>query len=141
MSNAFFAFAQKTGSITGRVIDSDNLALPYANIQVESSTKGSVTDLNGYFVILGLKPGFYELTVSYIGFLPQKQTVEVIEGKTQSVDFVMQPGIELQEIIVEGSMKGQAKALNAQRNSSNIVNVISSDQNRTLPPMLILGML
>jgi len=128
MSNAFFAFAQKTGSITGRVIDSDNLALPYANIQVESSTKGSVTDLNGYFVILGLKPGFYELTVSYIGFLPQKQTVEVIEGKTQSVDFVMQPGIELQEIIVEGSMKGQAKALNAQRNSSNIVNVISSDQ-------------
>ncbi len=128
MSNAFFAFAQKTGSITGRVIDSDNLALPYANIQVESSTKGTVTDLNGYFVILGLKPGFYELTVSYIGFLPQKQTVEVIEGKTQSVDFVMQPGIELQEIIVEGSMKGQAKALNAQRNSSNIVNVISSDQ-------------
>jgi TonB-dependent receptor len=128
ISNAFFAFAQKTGSITGRIIDSDNLALPYANVQVESTTKGGITDLNGYFTILGLEPGVYELSVSYIGFLTKKQTVEVTEGKTLSVDFIMQSGVELQEIIVEGSMKGQVKALNSQRNSSNIVNVISSDQ-------------
>jgi len=128
MSNAFFAVAQKTGSITGRVVDSDNLALPFANIQVEPSTKGTITDLNGYYVILGLEPGVYDLSVSYIGYLPQKQTVEVVDSKAQSGDFVLQPGIELQEIVVEGSMKGQVKALNTQRNSSNIVNVISSDQ-------------
>ncbi len=128
ISCALTTVAQKVGSITGRVIDSDNLALPYANVQVESSTKGAVTDLNGYFTILGLQPGRYELSVTYIGFIPQKQTIEIAEGQSQSIDFIMQPGVELQEIVVEGSMKGQAKALNAQRNSSNIANIISSDQ-------------
>lgn len=127
------AFAQRSGAIIGRVVDSDNLALPSANVLIESINKGAISDLNGYFSLLGVPEGEYEVSVTYIGFLPQKQKVAVVPNKTASLDFKLQPGVELEGIVVEGSMKGQAKALTAQLNSPNIVNIISSDQMGRFP--------
>ena len=121
--------AQQSGIIKGRVLDSDNLALPGVNVFIETINKGAVTDNYGYYTITGISEGSYELTVSYIGFISDKKQVSVEPGKIPVVNFSLKPGvIELSEIVVTGQLQGQSKALNTQMNKGNITNIISSDQ-------------
>ncbi|MEA3445494.1 MAG: carboxypeptidase-like regulatory domain-containing protein, partial [Bacteroidota bacterium] len=120
--------AQQAGIIKGRVLDTDKLSLPGASVFIESINKGSITDNYGYFTITGVAEGTYEISVTYIGFNPEKNQVTVKPGKTTVVDFSLVPGIELSEVVVSGQLQGQSKALNTQMNKGNITNIISSDQ-------------
>lgn len=125
---AITAHAQQSGIIKGRVIDSDNLSMPGAAVYIKTINKGSVTDNYGYFTLTGIPEGTYELVVSYIGFNPDAEQIKVESGKTAVIDFTLEAGIELSEIVVSGQLQGQSKALNAQMNKGNITNIISSDQ-------------
>lgn len=120
-------FAQN-GQIRGRVIDREKLALPAATIYIESLNKGVISDVNGFYTIVNVPSGEQEVTVSYIGFMPVTQKITVESGKTALLDFELMPGLEMEEIVVTGRLQGQSKALNKQRNSTNITNVIASDQ-------------
>jgi len=55
------------GAITGRVVDSENLPLPGATVFIESLNKGTITDNNGVYRLVGLNPAKYSVTVSYVG--------------------------------------------------------------------------
>ncbi|WP_062061627.1 TonB-dependent receptor [Aquimarina longa] len=68
-------FAQETGTIAGKLLDkeSNNQPLPFANVLVKGSTKGSSTDFDGLYEISGIAPGTYTLEFSFTGY----QTVEV----------------------------------------------------------------
>ena len=61
------AFAQQRGSITGKVVDADNLVLPGATVTVSSAqtgfTRTVVTAETGAFQIVQLDPGTYSLVV------------------------------------------------------------------------------
>ena len=61
-------FAQ-TGTITGRVFNEiNNESIPFANVIIDSTQMGTVSDENGRYKIDNIKPGVYNLTVSFIGF-------------------------------------------------------------------------
>ncbi len=121
--------AEQSGIIKGRVLDPDNLALPGANVFIETTHKGAVTDNYGYYTITGIPGGAYELTVTYIGFISEKKQIVVEPGKTAVVNFSLKAGIvELSEVVVTGQLYGQSKALNTQMNKPSISNIISSDQ-------------
>jgi TonB-dependent receptor len=127
-SLAIFTSAQQTGLIKGRILDSDNLSMPGAAVVIETINKGTISDNYGYYTLTGIPEGTYELKVSYIGFNPEKKQVAVEPGKTAIVDFILEAGIELSEVVVSGQLQGQSKALNTQMNKGNITNIISSDQ-------------
>lgn len=116
------------GVIAGRVIDEQNLSLPGATVVIKGTTNGSVSDENGFYRIINLNEGQYEIVVSYIGFKDQTKQVQVKANATTTVDFQLEAGIELNEVTVNGSLQGQSKALNQQKNSINVTNIISSDQ-------------
>jgi len=120
--------AQQSGIIKGRVLDSDNLSMPGAAVYIVSINKGTITDNYGYYTITGVAEGTHEISVTYIGFNPEKKQVSVEPGRTTVVDFTLKAGIELSEIVVSGQLQGQSKALNTQMNKGNITNIISSDQ-------------
>lgn len=120
--------AQQSGIIKGRVLDSDNLSMPGAAVVLKSISKGAVSDNYGYYTITGVPAGTYELMATYIGFTPETKQVSVEPGKTTVVEFSLEAGIELSEVIVTGQLQGQSKALNTQMNKGNITNIISSDQ-------------
>lgn len=117
-----------TGVIAGRVIDQDNLPLPGATVLIKSISEGVVSDVNGFFRIVKLDAGEYEVSVSYIGFREASQTIAVQNGETTTINFKMEAGVDLNEVVVNGSLQGQSKALNQQKNNINIGNIISSDQ-------------
>jgi hypothetical protein len=121
-------FAQ--GVLKGKVIDSQNLSLPGASVVLKGTANGTVTNQKGEFSFINLASGSYEVEVSYLGYASTAQSVEVNAGQTISVKFTMsETAIEGQEVVIFGDrLKGQAKALNQQKNNANITNVVSSDQ-------------
>ncbi len=59
----------QNGKISGKVVDATtNEALPFVNVVVSGTTIGTTTDLDGNFLIIGLKPGYVRLSASFIGY-------------------------------------------------------------------------
>lgn len=117
----------QTGSLTGRVIDESGLALTGATILVDE-THGTVSDVDGYYVITGLSAGSHDVTVSYIGYNIYETTVEIAANSTTSQNIALTPGLQLSEVVVTSQLRGQARALNNQLSNANITNVIAADQ-------------
>ena len=67
-------FGQKTGSISGKVFDSENNAVEFVNVILasvnDSSTivNGTVTDNKGSFVLTNVPLGKYFIQFRFIGF-------------------------------------------------------------------------
>lgn len=122
--------AMAQGVLKGRVIDDQNLSLPGANIILKGTSTGTVTNERGDYSILNLKEGSYEVEISYLGYSSVSKSVNINAGETSVLDFKMnETMLEGFEFVVLGDrLKGQAKALNQQKNNSNITNVVSSDQ-------------
>lgn len=129
---AFSAFSQKSsGVISGKIIDKQgNLSLPGATVTLDSGQRYTISNQIGYYEFLNVPEGTYRVTVQYLGFLPHTLETKVEIGKNSRLDFIMSSDLEsLDEVIITGErLKGQAKALNQQKNNQNITNVISSDQ-------------
>src|SRR5512134_650592 len=59
----------QTGIIRGKVFNKiNNEAIPSANVVVQGSSIGVVTDLDGNYQINNLAPGLYNIEVSFVGF-------------------------------------------------------------------------
>ena len=95
-------FAQN-GQISGRVFDQrNNEPLPFANVIVKGTQIGATTDLDGRFIITGLKPGFVVLEATYVGYRNAKSPeIMISNAKVEYVDIPMEgSGISLEEVEV-----------------------------------------
>ncbi len=120
--------AGTTGKIAGKVMDAAtgeaivgaNVIIP-AQIVGDKEIKletplGAITDVEGYFFILNVKPGQYVVRVSFIGYQPMvKQPIAVTVDRTTTVDFrLTQQAIKGGEVVVtaqrEMIMKDQTSA-------------------------------
>lgn len=118
----------RDGAIHGRIIDNSKQTLPGASIFIENLQTGVISDIDGFYTLPNLKPGTYTVKVTYVGYAPVELQLTVPEGKTLEWDIVMNEGVELQQIEVKGAFQGQKKAVNMQKNSMGITNVVSADQ-------------
>lgn len=83
-----FNRAQMT--IRGQVQNgTDQEALPFANVFLSGTTKGTMTDQNGSFTLLNVPPGKFDLIVSYVGFATLKTTIQTQEEKRYR--FILKP--------------------------------------------------
>src|SRR2546427_12489074 len=92
MSLARNAAAQtSTGSIRGYVTDSSGTPLEGARVVAVSALNGTqrevTTQARGFYAILGLTPGEYDVTARQIGMAPQKIHVRVLIGEVFPLDF------------------------------------------------------
>ena len=110
--------AQETGSLTGRITDTEGGGLAAANITVTgpalTGPVGSVTDAEGQYAVPGLPPGAYEVRVSYIGYRTAVQTrVRVVAGRTRTLDVALEQTVIFLEQNVVSASRTQEKALDA----------------------------
>lgn len=130
------SFAQD-GIVKGRILDG-NFPLPGATVQLNGTQKNISTDFEGNYTISGVEAGIYEMLIVYLGYEDAVINVIVEEGKVTSVPHVIMKSLsdELEEVVisVDSSRRlGEAKALNIQKNSISIVNVIAADSIGKLP--------
>lgn len=127
-----FAQAQQgSGVITGKVIEKITKAsLPGASVRLNVGNRYTISDQTGDYEFLRVPEGTYEVEVIYMGYQAQKQTVTVTKGGNTVLNFSLEDGAyAMNQVVVMGDrLRGQARALNQQKNKSNISNIISSDQ-------------
>ncbi len=122
--------AQSVGRISGTVLEATTKSpLPGANIFVEGTNKGAASGQSGKFTIFELPPGSYTVTVTFLGYQDISKDVEVSAGQMVGVIFELQEDILTgEEIVVYGDLaRGQAKSLQRQKISQNIVQVVSEE--------------
>jgi hypothetical protein len=118
----------KQGTIRGRIIDTSKQTLPGASIYIENLKTGVISDVNGFYTFANLNPGTYTVKVTYVGYAPVEMKITIPEGKTLERDVILNEGVELQEIVIGGAFQGQRRAINSQKSSLGIKNVVSADQ-------------
>ena len=126
-----------TGTIQGRVLNlSNDTYLNNARVTVEGTQLETFTNSFGEYRLDGVAPGSAQVRVFYTGLSGQTATVAVSPGEAVQQDFQLRPGVaeekvlELQTFTVTADREtnGSAIAINEQRFSSNIKNVVSSDE-------------
>jgi len=126
----------QSGNIAGTVTDSSRRGvLVGAQVQIEGQPFSTSTDESGKYLLLGVPAGNEKVTVLYLGLSPSTMEIPVLPGETVTLDFALSPAGQLAEVTVTDNpdLVGQARALNDQKNSINLVNLIASDQIGSFP--------
>lgn len=97
--------APEPGTITGSVKHARSKApIPGANILIIGLNIGAAADVNGNFTIKNVPAGKYELRASSVGYGKVAKSLVVQEGKTTSIDFLLdESAVGLDEVIVSGA--------------------------------------
>src|SRR5882762_2333197 len=125
---------ERKGTITGTVKDSGNSALQSALVELLPLGRKVVTDDHGQFRITDVPAGEYTLSVSYVGLAASNVRVTVQAGQEASANAVLQVASQNDQVIVTAErLQGEAEAINIERTSDNIVQVLPERVITSLP--------
>ncbi len=95
--NVNIGYAAVTGKISGIIIDSQTKEpLPSANVQLVGTFLGAAADLDGFYSVLNVPPGIYELQVTMMGY--QETVIKQVRVK---IDLTTQIDVSLNETVLE----------------------------------------
>jgi hypothetical protein len=96
----------QSGIIKGQITDAlSNEPIPFANVLLLDSDKGTTTDIDGKYEITGITPGLYDVRASYLGYGEQTEyEIQVTNAKPATVDFALSESSQnLEEVVVKAS--------------------------------------
>lgn len=120
----------QTGKISGRVLDRESKEpLIGANVAIEGTTLGGITDVNGAYVILSVPPGGFSIKASYVGYQTITVTgVRVSTNLTTDLNFDLpSEAVKVQqvEIVAERAL--------IERDRTNTMRIQTSEDIKNLP--------
>ena len=122
------------GGITGKVTDAGGGVLQGAQVRVEPGGISAVSDAQGQFLVNGLPPGTYTVTISYVGFTTSTQSIAVTAGQVASVDVKLSVASQNSEVLVTADRpSAEAEAVNREKTADNLVQVLPDEVIRSLP--------
>jgi len=96
-------------SIEGRITDSRNKPVQYANVVLIGTSLGDASDENGLFEISNLTPGTYNLRFSAIGYVTHNLENIIIKDSSLVIDITMKEEVIESEAVVVTSGKYEQK--------------------------------
>ena len=128
---SFHVFAQgaKPGKISGKLIDESNGSVIIGGaVRLEGTEQGSLTDVEGRYLIEDVPPGNYTLLASNSNFEKKTATVTVKSGTVSNIDFALK-GKSVAITFVGTKPKGSINGLiDEQKRLPNFGSGISSEQ-------------
>ena len=103
-------FGQSTGTVNGNVTDGrSGEGLPGVNIQIQGSSYGTTTDLEGHYNLEGLSPGEYTISFSMMGYAPlNERGVAVVLDVPVQLSVVLKSNVLASpQVVVTSSRKEQ----------------------------------
>ena len=124
--------AQTTGTIVGVARDSTGAVVPGVTVEVVSTERGisraAVTDDQGYYRVVNLAPGAYEVRGTLPGFRTAVRSgVQLTIGQEASVDLALQLGDLSEDVVVTG------EAQLVDTTSSTVGGLVGEQTMRDLP--------
>ncbi|MGC1516682.1 MAG: TonB-dependent receptor [Maribacter sp.] len=93
------------GGLTGKVT-SNGEPLPYVNLYLKASSKGTTSVEDGSYLLKDIEPGDYTLFATTIGFETYREKIHIMPNRMLTIDIDMVPAIEsLDEMVVTGTLK------------------------------------
>jgi hypothetical protein len=90
--SAFLVTAQD-GTIRGYIFDkSTGDPVMFGTVFLEGTEKGVNSDLNGFYIMTGIKAGEYRLVATYIGYDSTSVDVKVSPGSIQTISLYLEEG-------------------------------------------------
>ena len=97
------AFAQSTGSVSGRVTDSKNEGIPGATVLIEGTSLGSSSNVDGTYSIQSVPAGPHTVVISFVGYNAVRRPVTVVAGQNADVSMgLTENTTQLSEAVVVG---------------------------------------
>lgn len=122
------------GIIAGTVKDQGKSALAGALIEIQPLGKKAVADDQGQFRMADVPAGECTVTVTYVGFAAFSATVKVDVGQPTNVDAVLKVASQNDQVMVTAErLQGEAEAINVERTSDDIVQVLPERVIASLP--------
>ncbi|WP_460972224.1 carboxypeptidase-like regulatory domain-containing protein [Spirosoma migulaei] len=85
--------AQSTTTLTGNVRNAaTGEPMPFANVYLNNSTNGTVSDTKGNFVLINVPLGTVELVASFVGFQTTRQPLRLIGNQVTPISLRLKPG-------------------------------------------------
>ena len=97
----------QTTTLTGYVVDAaTGKAMPFCNVYLNGSTRGTVTNEQGQYTLSGIPLGTVEVVASFVGYQPQRRTLRLDNGQGERVTFRLKPDDKtLATVTVRGNLK------------------------------------
>ncbi|MBV9075748.1 MAG: TonB-dependent receptor [Acidobacteria bacterium] len=122
------------GWVAGTVLDAGGAVLQGAQVELLPKEVFVASNGTGGFIIKNLLPGTYTLKISYEGFAPFTTEVNVAAGSGSRVDAVLKVASQSEQITVSAERPhGEAEAINRERTSENILQVLPAEVITSLP--------
>ncbi|WP_026999433.1 TonB-dependent receptor [Eisenibacter elegans] len=127
-----YGFAQ-TGTIRGKLVDEANgEEIIGATVIIEGTTTGTITDINGDFVINNAPVGTHTLVISYVSYKTKKmEGLRVEAGKVTVLNTSLEEDVQsLGEVVVvaERETNSMVSVLKEIRQAKQVVSGISAEQ-------------
>ncbi len=122
------------GTLTGSINDAGGRPLQGAQVRLSPGSATATTDAQGQYLILGLAPGQYTVSVAYSGFNDFTQPVTVGADQPARSDIQMQIASATSSVdVYAGRQGGEVEAINRTFTADNIINVLPADVITSLP--------
>ncbi|MGE5681719.1 MAG: TonB-dependent receptor, partial [Bacillota bacterium] len=120
----------QTGKLSGQIKDAGTgEPLIGASIIIEGTNQGAVSDNDGNYSVLNLRPGTYTVRCQYIGYNPQ-----VISNVRINVDKTTRQDVQLSTVVVESrTVEIVAQRPVVEFNQTSSVRIVTADEMRSLP--------
>ena len=126
------------GTLAGKIVDESNGEIIFgARIVVDGTSKGAITDIDGYFTVPNVPEGSYTLVITALGYASKKIENTVIKaGTTVTINTTL--GVvtkETKEVVVTGQARKESVSaiLVQQKNAEAASNGISAESIKQSP--------
>jgi hypothetical protein len=126
------------GSVHGKIRDAESgEALVGASVLVVGVGVGASTDIDGKFIIRGLKESTIDLRISYVGYTPKTVTgIKVSVGESRKIDVALTPEVfSTDEVVISADreVSTESALLAARKAESTIGDGFSAEQVKLSP--------
>ncbi|WP_179007714.1 DUF5686 and carboxypeptidase regulatory-like domain-containing protein [Winogradskyella forsetii] len=104
---SIFAIAFSTlvsAQIIGNITDQNNEALPFVNILIENTYKGTTSNDDGYYELNISTPKTYTVVYSYLGYKTLKKEVTIAEFPYQLDVTLTEESVSLSEVLIDSEI-------------------------------------
>jgi hypothetical protein len=123
------AFSQQV-TISGKITDDQNKAIPFASIYIKNTTKGTSANSEGEYT-LQLKPGAYEVLYKAVGYKQESRKLDVTASQTINITLTTET-YQLNDVIIRAGGEDPAyaiirKAIKKRKSHLNEVNAYTCE--------------
>ena len=95
----------QTVEVSGKVV-SEGTSVPFVNLVLSKTGKGTSSDEEGRFVIADIKPGSYTLHATAVGYKPFSRKIKVGDSGLENLEVSLKVAPEqLEEYVISGTLK------------------------------------